>query len=535
MHIEHLFEYPSADVLLGEIESTHREESMLMARRMGSIADLLALRTDEAEATDPDPGYAMITGFARASAEVGAAMNVAPMVASRAVAQAEALDGRLPRIAALLADGDIDWRSVQLIITRTELVSDDLITDVDDEIAACIGEWQCWSRRRIVNKVDSIVRTVDPDAAKERRASAERDRYLTVASQPDGTAQVRGRITATAAAAFEGRIGELLTSVCAKDSRTADQRRADALTALSEGRRLSCDCGRQDCPIRTCDEGPSEGMVRTVINVIAGEDTVTGDSDRPGYLEGFGVIDADMVRELAESAAMRLIEQPEVTAAEAFRYQPSAETARWIRLRDLTCRFPGCDRPVGICDIDHTTPFDHANPVAGGLTVPWGLANYCRQHHRLKTFHGGSGGWRDEQLADGTIVWTSPAGRVYRTKPGGPELFPEMRPACVELQPRKRNRSRERAARIRAVRKKLRETRPINAEQRRLDRERRREIDRRKWRNYSRKLLFVLKGGRPSTSPFSPWINEPFEPEELPQDWRPPATPSQSDSDEPPF
>jgi hypothetical protein len=28
-----------------------------------------------------------------------------------------------------------------------------------------------------------------------------------------------------------------------------------------------------------------------------------------------------------------------------------------------------------------------------------------RYHHRLKTFHGGPGpGWRDEQLADGTIV-----------------------------------------------------------------------------------------------------------------------------------
>jgi hypothetical protein len=533
--IEQLFDHSSADVLLAEIESTHREESTLMARRMMSIADLLALRTDEAEAADPDRSYATITGFARASAEVGAAMNMAPMAASRMVAQAEALDERLPRIAALLADGGIDWRSTQLIITRTELVSDELITEVDDALAVCIGEWQCWSRRRILNAIDSIVRTVDPDAAKERRASGERDRYLKTEPQPDGTALVRGRITASAAAAFEGRIGELLNGLCARDSRTIDQRRADALTALSESRPLCCDCGEQDCPARTCDDAPSDGGVRTVINVIASEDTLTGDSDRPGYLEGFGVIDADMVRELAESAAMRLIEQPEVTAAEAFRYQPSVETARWIRLRDLTCRFPGCDRPVVNCDIDHTTPFNHADPAAGGLTVPWGLAAYCRQHHRLKTFHGGSDGWRDEQLADGTIVWTSPTGRVYTTTPGGPELFPEMGPACVELQPRKRNRSKDRSARIAAIRRKLREQRPINAEQRRLDRARRREIDRRKWRNYSRKLLFVLKGGQPSTSPFSPWINEPLEPEELPPDWRPPPPPPQSESEEPPF
>jgi hypothetical protein len=535
MAIEQLFEHPGAEVLIGEIESTYRQESVVMARRMGSIADLLALRTDEAQAADPDPGYAMITGFARASAEVGAVMNMAPMVASRIVAQAEALDERLPRIAALLGDAVIDWRSTQLIITRTELVSDELITAVDDALAACLGEWECWSRRRLINKVDSIVRTVDPDAAKERRARAEGDRYLNLAPQPDGTAVVRGRITATAAAAFQRRVHEMLGAVCGKDSRTVDQRRADAFTALVEGRRLCCDCGRPDCPARPGEDAASEGAVRTVINVIAGQDTVTGDSERPGYVEGFGVIDADLVRELAEGAAMRLIESPEVSAAEAFRYQPSAEVARWIRLRDFTCRFPGCDRPVAICDLDHTTPFNHADPGAGGLTVPWGLAAYCRQHHRLKTFHSGPNGWQDEQLADGTIVWTSPTGRLYRTTPGGSELFPEMGPACVQLQPQKRNRSKDRAARIRAMRRKLREQRPINAAQRRLDRERRREIDLRKWRNYSRKLLFVVKGGRPRTSPFCPWINEPLEPEDLPPDWRPPPPPPQTDTDEPPF
>jgi Domain of unknown function (DUF222) len=535
--IEQLFEHPSADVLLGEIESTHREESMLMARRMGSIADLLALRTDEAEAADPDLGYAMITGFARTSAEVGAAMNMAPMAASRLVSQAEALDARLPKIARLLADGEIDWRTTQLIITRTELVSDDLIGQVDESLTERIREWQCWSRRRIINTVDSIVHTVDPDAAKERRASAERDRYVSVAAQPDGTAQVKGRITATAAAAFDRRLSQLAMSVCAKDSRTVDQRRADALTALTEGRGLACDCGQPDCPARTSDDSQPDGGVRTVINVIASEATVTGDSEQPGYLEGFGVIDADVVRELAESAALRLLEEPTVTAAEAMRYQPSAEAARWIRLRDLTCRFPGCDRPVAFCDIDHTTPFNHANPAAGGLTVPWDLADYCREHHRLKTFHSGPGGWNDQQLPDGTIAWTSPTGRTYRTTPDGPELFPQMRTACSAPKPRPRNRSCEKAARIKRIRNKLREQRPINAAQRQLDRARRQEIDLRKWRNNARKTRIVLKGGRPSTSPWCTWINDPFECEELEPDWKPPPPPHPppDPDDDPPF
>jgi len=533
--IECMFEWRSPDSLISEIESTHREESTLMARRMAAIADLLAHRTAEAEEADPDPGYSMITGFARTSAEVGAAMNMAPMVASRLVAHAEALDARLPKIAGLLADGRIDWRSVQVIITRTELVSDELIAHVDDALAQRISQWQCWSRRRIINTVDQLVQLVDPEAAKERRASAERDRYISVTAQPDGTAQVRGRITATAGAAFTRRISQLAMSVCAKDSRTVDQRRADALTALVEGRGLVCDCTQADCPARKGEVSETNGGVRTVINVIATEATVTGDSEQPGYLEGFGVIDADMVHELAEGAAFRLVDEPTVTAEEALRYQPSAEAARWIRLRDLTCRYPGCDRPAVICDIDHTTPFNHANPAAGGLTVPSGLANYCREHHRLKTFHSGPDGWEDEQLADGTIVWTSPTGRTYRTTPDGPELFPQMRPPCVAPKPRKRSRSREKAARIKLLRKKLRAQRPINAAQRSHDRARRRETDLRKWRNNSRKLLFILKG-KPSTSPWCPWINEPLEPEELLPNWRPPPPPPQAtDTEDPPF
>ena len=167
--------------------------------------------------------------------------------------------------------------------------------------------------------------------------------------------------------------------------------------------------------------------------------------------------------------------------------------------------------------------------------MPWGLANYCREHHRLKTFHSGPTGWHDEQLADGTIVWTSPTGRTYRTTPDGPELFTQMRPPCVALKPRRRSRSREKAARIKLLRKKLRAQRPINAAQRAYDRARRREIDLRKWRNNSRKLLFILKG-KPSTSPWCPWINEPLEPEELPPNWRPPPTPLHGPAtDDPPF
>jgi len=106
-----------------------------MAHRCGAIAELLAVRTAEAEEADPDPGYSMITGFARTTAEVSAAMNMSPRGAQHLVSHAEALDARLPKVAALLAAGRTDWRTVQLVIARTELVFDDAL------MASWISRW----------------------------------------------------------------------------------------------------------------------------------------------------------------------------------------------------------------------------------------------------------------------------------------------------------------------------------------------------------------------------------------------------------
>ena len=46
----------------------------------------------------------------------------------------------------------------------------------------------------------------------------------------------------------------------------------------------------------------------------------------------------------------------------------------------------------------------------------------------LKTFWSGVTGWRDKQLPDGTLMWTSPSGHTYRTVPGSRLLVPEL---CV--------------------------------------------------------------------------------------------------------
>uniref|UniRef100_UPI001F2B6F37 HNH endonuclease signature motif containing protein n=1 Tax=Mycolicibacterium vinylchloridicum TaxID=2736928 RepID=UPI001F2B6F37 len=84
--------------------------------------------------------------------------------------------------------------------------------------------------------------------------------------------------------------------------------------------------------------------------------------------------------------------------------------------RDLTCRAPGCDKPATHCDIDHTVPWPHGGTVAADLKC------LCRDHHILKTFWG----WKDQQLPDGTVIWTLPDGQTYVTTPGSVLLFPAL-------------------------------------------------------------------------------------------------------------
>jgi hypothetical protein len=106
---------------------------------------------------------------------------------------------------------------------------------------------------------------------------------------------------------------------------------------------------------------------------------------------------------------------PPVTAEP--HYRPSAKLAEFVRCRDLTCRAPGCDRPATQCDVDHSIPY-----TDGGPTHPSNLKCLCRKHHLLKTFWG----WRDQQLPDGTVIWTLPDGHTYVTTPGSALLFPSL-------------------------------------------------------------------------------------------------------------
>jgi hypothetical protein len=88
-------------------------------------------------------------------------------------------------------------------------------------------------------------------------------------------------------------------------------------------------------------------------------------------------------------------------------YRVPDAMARLIRLRDGSCRFPGCDTPARQCDLDHVRPWP------AGPTTPSSLMALCRRHHRVKQ----RDGWTVRLHPDATVTWTDPTGRHQTTWP----------------------------------------------------------------------------------------------------------------------
>jgi hypothetical protein len=96
-------------------------------------------------------------------------------------------------------------------------------------------------------------------------------------------------------------------------------------------------------------------------------------------LTGGEVIPAPLLAELrAIGATIQQVPNPiDLTAVTG--YRPTTALQRFVRTRDLTCCFPGCNRPAEYCDVDHTIPYG-----ARGLTHPGNVKCLCRKHHLLK-------------------------------------------------------------------------------------------------------------------------------------------------------
>jgi len=179
------------------------------------------------------------------------------------------------------------------------------------------------------------------------------------------------------------------------DTRTADERRADALCDLILDPRFHHTSG-------------GKGGVQVQVTVPA--TTLMGLDDQPGDLAGYGPIPADLARELAaEGTWRRLVTDPlSGTLLDYGRttYRPPAGLADFVRARDQRCVFPGCSRAAKYCDLDHGICYPE------GTTSACNLACLCKRHHKLKH----ETEWQLTRDGD-RFIWIAPTGLQYIRNP----------------------------------------------------------------------------------------------------------------------
>ena len=459
-----------------------------------SIEELAARALTAAEIRDrfgPD-------GLEQAIALFGAALTVPAARARRLIIAGTVMCTQLPRTGTLLACGRIDLTRMLLIIDRTTLVHPDRFEALDADLAVELGTRAPMSIRRFRDLVDTIIFRVDRDAARLHRERGDHDRHVVI--RPDhtipGQSRITGTLPAARAAALNARLDTMAAAVHHDDGRTVAQRRADALIALAHDEpALTCRCptctpstavpsaaegptsrsGPAECPDRTattapgspgeyatadCAEGRSAADARPstlrpasptapkpTFHIIVSLATLLGANDSPAYLDGHGVINPNIARELVTEATRSYIHTPHTPALPpgspprtihpgtpeppatpsaaptpgSNRYVPSRSVRALTTAAELCCTFPGCTTPVHRTDLDHTTP--HA---AGGTTTPTNLKPLCRPHHRIKTF---TPGWSDYQTPLGHIFFTTPTGHTFLGNAfTGRDIFTELRP-----------------------------------------------------------------------------------------------------------
>jgi hypothetical protein len=388
------------DGLIDAIQGWDRLASWVAARQFEAIAELARRRPRdlldrrEGRVDAGHPGLPQVSEFA--VDELAAALRLSRPAAGARLALAVELS-RLPGTATALHEGAIDLPKARAMTEATAPLPDPTAVVVEEKV---LPEAREQTVGRLRTALARAVLAADPTAADERHERAVAWREVTVRPLPDGMAGLWALLPADGAAALYATLDRMARDLLTTDPRGMDARRADALLELTIGR-------------RSPDEaGPGAVLVHVTVPAT----TALGLDDQPGELDGFGPVPASMARRLAsaDAATWRLVTTHARTGPAvdpgSTAYSPSAALADLVRIRDRTCRFPGCRQPSRRCDLDHVVPWPEGPTSAGNL------AALCRHHHRLKH----QTGWRVRVGVDAALTWTSPTGRRYTTTPGDP-------------------------------------------------------------------------------------------------------------------
>ncbi|TDK27722.1 HNH endonuclease [Arthrobacter crusticola] len=424
-------ETASLEEALGGLEAMARLKNWADAQTVRFTERVRVLTAERLEQRGMHPGSLADTLTA---SEVACALRIPERTAGTLVQHAYLLTGHLPATLTALDTGTISWRHAATIVEECAGIPDFALPYFEQKL---IPLAQDTTAARLAHRARRLRTEMHPEPLSKRTESAQKNRRVDYRPDDDGMAWLNVYLPAEQAVAIDGRLTRLSRALqCPGEARTLTQLRTDVLTDLLT----------HTCPAHTAPGGPGiapagagaagatpggagaagagRGPGRPVephgwngiqaqVHVTVPVLTLLDVDDAPGELEGYGPIAPDLARRLAAHAPSftRLLTHPETGAVLSVgrdTYTVPADLKKWLRVRDRTCRHPGCNRSAAAAELDHTLPWSRA-----GTTAHNNLAHLCRRHHMLKS----QGLWHYEQPQPGNITATSPAGRTYQTLP----------------------------------------------------------------------------------------------------------------------
>jgi hypothetical protein len=366
-----------------------RQQAWLAARQQRVLAAMAEHADSAADPLDR-------TGTSWVREDVACALRLSGVTAQSRLHTATDLTYRLPRTLRQLDRGAISYLHARALTDAVAAL--DPKTATETRVLAKVSEQTLANFKRSLTRA---VQTLDPARIATQRDHAMTERRVCITARDDGMAELWALLPAEGVAAVMTAVDALASATPADDTRTADQRRADALLDLA--------IAALHDPLLPHAQG-----MRPAVQITIALSTLLGLDDQPGELAGHGPIPAPVARHIAADPTgtwHRLITNPTGRLLDycITTYRPPADLTRFVTARDQTCTFPGCNRPAHRCDLDHEQP-----PSTGGATSADNLAVLCRRHHRAKH----EAGWHVQRNQHtGASHWTAPTGHQYTSTP----------------------------------------------------------------------------------------------------------------------
>jgi hypothetical protein len=340
--------------------------------------------------------------------ELACALRLPERAMETLIAVSAALVHDFPATLTALHEGHISYRNASIIVDQANGLSPENQAAFESAVLPAAGTL---TSAKFTQKARRVRERLDAESITARHERSVGGRAIFFEPAHDGMAWLSQYLPAADAAAIYHRVtGIAMRLQGPTEPRTLTQLQADTFTDLVLDGNPSADAAAS----ATGDK--QQRGIKPDVCILVPALTLLGRSDEPAILEGYGPIDIDTAKKLVGQATsfIRILTHPETGAFLSVgrkRYKAPADLRTVLRLRDETCRDPGCNRAAGHTDIDHTIAFNE-NGACGETRID-NLASLCPKHHRDKH----ETGWRVTQDPGGTLHWISPTGHGYDTEP----------------------------------------------------------------------------------------------------------------------